>query len=368
MKIGILTFHSQLNYGGVLQCWALQKVLENLGHEVVIIDREFEHQVRSVCAIFNGWTVKIWIKFIIKLIIRRPDALRTVRYYRTVRFVHKHFHLTPYSFKKWEDAPKDLGIDLIVVGSDQVWNGIWNDLGVYLLEGAPDIPAIGYAVSLGMAKFPEQCLKRYMAASKRFSAVSVREDEARSLLATAGIMATHVLDPVLLCEWQIKNNSKVNGLVCYFIDPDELCDNAIKALKAFSAVTGLRVHIYLQEYCKVIEAGTIKIHYAAGPEEFFNALSSAEYILSDSFHALAFAAVFQRSVRIVMPSSANRRMMFSRIQEFSARYAESDLVVSSIPEALNDMLNNKIHFNKNRIDEDRAASLKWLSENIKVVA
>ena len=28
MKIGILTFHSQLNYGGVLQCWALQTALE----------------------------------------------------------------------------------------------------------------------------------------------------------------------------------------------------------------------------------------------------------------------------------------------------------------------------------------------------
>ena len=28
MKIGILTFHSQLNYGRVLQCWALQTGLE----------------------------------------------------------------------------------------------------------------------------------------------------------------------------------------------------------------------------------------------------------------------------------------------------------------------------------------------------
>ena len=31
MKIGILTFHSQLNYGGVLQCWALKTVLEGMG-------------------------------------------------------------------------------------------------------------------------------------------------------------------------------------------------------------------------------------------------------------------------------------------------------------------------------------------------
>ena len=38
MRIGILTFHSQLNYGGVLQCWALKKALEDMGHEAVVLD------------------------------------------------------------------------------------------------------------------------------------------------------------------------------------------------------------------------------------------------------------------------------------------------------------------------------------------
>ena len=39
MKLGILTFHSQLNYGGVLRCWALKMALEGMGHEVVVVDR-----------------------------------------------------------------------------------------------------------------------------------------------------------------------------------------------------------------------------------------------------------------------------------------------------------------------------------------
>ena len=39
MKIAILTFHSQLNYGGVLQCWALQEAITKLGHDVKVLDR-----------------------------------------------------------------------------------------------------------------------------------------------------------------------------------------------------------------------------------------------------------------------------------------------------------------------------------------
>ena len=38
MKIGILTFHWATNYGAVLQCYALQAYLEQLGHNVRVID------------------------------------------------------------------------------------------------------------------------------------------------------------------------------------------------------------------------------------------------------------------------------------------------------------------------------------------
>lgn len=38
MRVGLLTLHSQLNYGGVLQAWAGQCALEGLGHEVCVLD------------------------------------------------------------------------------------------------------------------------------------------------------------------------------------------------------------------------------------------------------------------------------------------------------------------------------------------
>ena len=40
MKIGILTLPLHTNYGGILQAWALQTVLERMGHEVSVIGRK----------------------------------------------------------------------------------------------------------------------------------------------------------------------------------------------------------------------------------------------------------------------------------------------------------------------------------------
>lgn len=39
MKIAILTLPLHTNYGGILQAYALQTILERMGHEVCLIER-----------------------------------------------------------------------------------------------------------------------------------------------------------------------------------------------------------------------------------------------------------------------------------------------------------------------------------------
>lgn len=372
MKIGILTFHSQLNYGGVLQCWALQTVLERMGHEVVVIDREFEHQIRSIKGIFKDWSVKEFIKFLVKLVALRPDALRVFRYARTVSFVRKHLHLTPYSFKSWDAAPKELGVDCIVVGSDQVWNGTWNDLGVYTLDGAPPtIPAIGYAISLGMTQLPENKVETYRKAADRFSTVTVREKEARELLAPMGIVAKHVADPVVLMDWTQRRNEQNMGLVCYFIGKEFAETNVAQTLLDFHRKSGVQVNVFFQNYPKKwpLFSG-IKAHYAAGPNEFLNALASARYIISDSFHALMFACKFGKNVRIIRPPSQGlRQQMFSRIDEFVNKYGDNSCVAGSVNDALVSLDSGmESHFAMERINqfacESRAVLVSALEKTI----
>ena len=38
MNIGILTYHFGTNFGGQLQCYALMRTLENLGHKVCVVN------------------------------------------------------------------------------------------------------------------------------------------------------------------------------------------------------------------------------------------------------------------------------------------------------------------------------------------
>lgn len=42
MKIAILTLPLHTNYGGILQCYALQTVLERMGHKVFVIEQKIK--------------------------------------------------------------------------------------------------------------------------------------------------------------------------------------------------------------------------------------------------------------------------------------------------------------------------------------
>ena len=52
MKIGILTYHRTLNYGGCLQALALRKALEEIGHEVYYVDYFPDYHKRQY-SVFN---------------------------------------------------------------------------------------------------------------------------------------------------------------------------------------------------------------------------------------------------------------------------------------------------------------------------
>ena len=370
MKIGILTFHSQLNYGGVLQCWALQTALEKLGHEVVVIDRWLDVNNSLLERDYRDWGCRQWIKFWIRSLFALGDISPWLRVRRTKKFLRRYIRRTPYHFVEWKEAPKGLGVDAIAVGSDQVWHcGDWGDPRVYLLDGAPEIPAVAYAASFGMMAIPQfifearkdiEARPLYERGLSRFKAISSREAEGARLCKEFGIHAEHVVDPTLLLseeDW-VPIVGSANGwwkrkpcLVCYFLSED--IDEAMPALAAFASRTGCRVKILIDfgksrflpfpsnfsKFKLWIRGiwkrlfGNVTIYASAGPKEFVKTFANADWIISDSFHALMFATVFKKNVRILKPKSEFRQKMFARIEEF-AEHAEGPLVAESLEEAL----------------------------------
>lgn len=399
MKIGILTFHSQLNYGGVLQCWALQTVLEKMGHEVVVIDRwqdAFNTRLERG-AVTRG--LRGILSNCIRTFLGGGHGQIRLRSKITKRFIHDYIRLTGYHFVEWQDAPADLGIDVIVVGSDQVWHcGDFGDPRVYFLQGAPQLPAIAYAASFGFAKIPkfvsektEECIEAlpiYKEGLARFSAISCREEEGVNLCRELGYLAVHVLDPTLLLDEADWNKivkvqpSKRKRIVCYFMSED--IPSSLAALGEFVKSGGHEVTALLNSGIPIPMPTTPKkfvnwirllsckhkrhfeILESAGPAEFVNAIANADFVISDSFHALMFSIIFGKNVRILKPKTEMRKRMISRIREI-ASHMRGELFVESVADALSSYARNEVvEMDKEWLSLRRTQSLKFLKENLNV--
>jgi len=365
MKIGILTFHSQLNYGGVLQCWALVQALKDMGHDVVVIDRWLDPDNGKLVGPFGRANFRTWIGIIKGLIVYRSTRHWLLRHARTIRFV-KSLGLSACHFYAWKDAPKDLGVDLLVVGSDQVWHsGDWGypDARPYLLEGAPRLKAIAYAASFGMKELPAGI--NYADGFRRFSAISVREKEGIGFVKGLGFDATHVVDPTLLLSregWKRLGvwKKKSKRLVCYFLS--QSVETVLQELCSWAERECGTVEILSDDFYNLEPPSKrVKLCDGYGPKEFVRAFAEAEMCITDSFHAVMFSSIYNCNVRFLKPDTEVRKMMFARIEEFAKNCIDGGLVCDSVASALESLSgDSRVSFNCSAIDGMRGVSVEWL--------
>ena len=383
MKIGILTLHSQLNYGGILQAFASQEVLLKMGHSVSIID----HWMTPDNGPFSNYVSKGVKTFPFYVNCLFSDDFRgsagIVK--RTWNFLHRELHLTPYSFFDWAELPSGVvDFDLILVGSDQVWNPCYDDYFPYFLRDAPaGIPAVAYAASFGVHEIPAGKISDYRKGIKRFASITVREKEGIQLVEQLGGHAVHVCDPVLLLsrgEWiqklGLKTERASRKLVCYVLAegvpellPDlfafarrEKClvDIFVGGLGAPFSFSAKKILRHLPEFALMRKY--IRLRLSAAPPEFLESLASADYVLSDSFHALMFSVIFEKNIRILSPKNADRAGMFSRMEEWQERFIDGNLFCQDAREALRELTRSKIFYKQREIEAFVADSQKMLSQ------
>lgn len=383
MKIGILTFHAQLNYGGVLQCLALQTALTKMGHDVIVIDKWLDNKI-CIWNIYGLSDFRRWIKVALGLCL--VDGFSgLLRVIKTKRYIRKRLNLSAYSFKDWTEAPSDLGVDIIIVGSDQVWrcrDGM--DPRPYLLCDAPDVEAISYAASFGMSSLPIEMEELYRSRLRAFKAISCREIEGVEICRRLGFDCEYVVDPTLLTADFYGNGNrsvmeKRNEMVCYFLSED--VDSHWKKITEFARKQGCTVKIYTNN-CTMAFPTTLKdmrvflrkfirqfsrrvrVHASADPGEFYAAFVTARWVVSDSFHALMFSIRNKCNVQILAPKSPMRKTMFARINEI-ASHAHGRLVANSLQDALDYFDgDNEVVFDYAWFEKRRRESWSWLSTAI----
>ena len=149
MDIGIITTHNALNCGAVLQAYASQFFLQQLGHEVEFIDFEEPSKkgYRSYISKSPVKTVHRWI-----------DLYNDYKYnkngiFSSVLNIGKTHYTTIEELKA--NPPK---FDMYYAGSDQIWTVASRKTVVrpnYLDFGDKSIKRISYAASLGQGIVPD---------------------------------------------------------------------------------------------------------------------------------------------------------------------------------------------------------------------
>ena len=377
MKVGILTLHSQTNYGAILQCWALQETLKEIGCDVVVLDRWSRALHYVLVGPYRSLFPWKWMISFSRMVLRRYGIRSEIRRFRTRWFIKRNLNLSKFHFFDWRGAPKKLGVDCIVVGSDQIFN--YNDEPwVYLLENAPHIKAICYAASFGVTGIPDLFKKRYQDGLSRFYAISCREDEGVNICRSLGVESYHVCDPTLLvCKEKWKslirekhsNNPSLPSLVCYLIG-DENVAETVSCCGEFASAMSCRVKVFLHAYSawrwdKALPIQqNVDVCMSAGPDVFLDAVSSARWVLTNSFHGLMFALIFEKNVRILMPYNGNRKGMFARIAEIS-EYVRGPMVLDTPEAALRSFrLEQEIVFDRHKLKLFKNRSMEFLRQQL----
>lgn len=294
MKIGILTFHDAINYGAILQTYASEAILNELGYETEIINyhnrsitatyEKFKPSWSSIVKMSPRWAL---ISMIISLFERRKE-----RKFREFQEKYLRLSQTEY-FSDNESFPT---YDAVLIGSDQVWNpkitGGFDKYYWGCFHGINKI--VAWAASSKEAALEDSNEKEIAHNLNNFHAISVREKSLKEFLSPLTTKPIHVvLDPTLLLEGNIwrkmcKPVAEKHFVVVYALGDEQ---EVTKAARKFATSQELQLIVLNPLPNAKIQKG---YKQTAGPIEFLSYINAAEYVVVASFHGTAFSLLFNK--------------------------------------------------------------------------
>lgn len=312
MKIGILTFHASHNYGSMLQAYALQHVLSQIGHQNVIINLRTNAQK---CLIMPQLEWKHPRSSLLKFLRMPSTSIALQRKYNRFEYFLKNYLRCTQEYSKHEEVEEDIKCqhyDAIIAGSDQIWNTNCIDFNTsYLLDFDLPVRKIAYAPSLGLhPEYLSEADKRLLAKHLiHFHSLSTREERGGKVIKEiSGLDAKVVLDPSLLLtksDYQKLSYQKpiVKGKYIFYYSPIDRPEIFEKA-SLLSQETGLK--IVITQYQPYYKGKNILHINDCGPREFLNIIQHACFTIGKSFHLLAFSIIFEKEFFIVTGDTDSR--------------------------------------------------------------
>lgn len=309
-KVGIYTlFYKSINYGGILQAYALNRRIREMGYssETINFNNDItlsafqrvkiqlnKHGVlKFILKCFEVFIRNYKQKILAKLTVTRRTAFK--------KFIDNNITYSEIYNSKTIHQVADI-YDIFVCGSDQVWNLGDNVSTASFFDYVPvNKLKVAYAPSFGINTISLQSANIIRPYINNFNYLSVREIQGKKILSELTSKdVTLVADPVFLLDkakWdEICSNPIINEpyIFCYFLGNIK---KYRKIVNDFKLKTGIKVvnipNLTVNQVSKKKFVGDINLPDAS-PSDFISLIKNASYILTDSFHATAFSIIYEK--------------------------------------------------------------------------
>ena len=311
----IITMHCPLNYGAILQTYALQTYLESLKLKVEVIDYRPEYVVSDQSLMYVGgepYNKNILTRWAYRFL-KAPFKIVRRREFR--QFAKNELHLTP-EYRTYEEIQKaNLDADFFFCGSDQIWNvvsGAHKDPAYFLAFAPEERRTISYAAS-GNLPITDEVKSITFPMINKIDCISMREDSTiNSIQPFIGKHIAHVCDPVFLLrgdEWRrlYKKYSSLRAKKRYVLvyPMGNGGDVTINQGRKLANQVNLPLYEISASQKKDVR---IDRRFNVNPYDFLALIDNAEYIVTNSFHGTSFSIIFEKQFWTCVAEGANQRI------------------------------------------------------------
>lgn len=377
MRIAIVTLPLHTNYGGILQAYALRRVLIDQGHECDLIDRECKLVMPP------SWKMPlIYMKRIVMNVFKAgngPVVFREKRIMKelpvvgaeVLRFTDKY--ISPRVVRGYRDIRMG-EYDAFVAGSDQIWRPLYFGAIEDAFLGFTvrwNVKRVAYAASFGtdILEYSYEQLEACTPLLKKFDAVSVREQGAVQLCDEwfEREDAVHVLDPVMLLDAQhysgLAAESSVRPakgkVLAYFLDESSEKMDVARLVSRWSSSEIHDSSVYPRDFSRPLSDRIVP-----SMEQWLSCFEDAGFVVTDSFHGCVMSILFHKPFLVI----GNPGRGLSRITSLLEMFGLEDRLVQGIdPEDDGEYYLSGIDWERVDavLEQYRTVSLDFLKKNIR---
>lgn len=383
-KVLILTQPLRTNYGGLLQAFALQNVVKELGFEVFTDNPFFlrklslKSKVKDLLARFVYGTLKGDKKYkpLFKRRLKRADFEYAAQ--NLLPFIEKRINTIDFFEGRVQPLSSNIEkFDYYICGSDQVWRRRYGDVKRYFFDflQSTDKKRFSYSASFGLDNINEYSNQEKQDCRnliKFFTSVSVREKDAVKIVEDEfSFPAVQTLDPTLLLEntdyRNLINQSDVDKtedsyLFVYILDKTE-------EKKELIDIVSRRLNLKVKDIMPKVDWKTSRSDKQSifpAVEEWLNCFDKASFVLTDSFHGTVFSIIFNKPFLSV----GNKDRGLTRFTSLLSLFGLEDRLIFSKKDLTGVLLHNIFKIDYSKINEARAElkeqSIKFLKQNLDI--